>query len=481
MSESEAAAPTHRSLQPGMEVDGYRLLEKLHTGGMATLWLVDDLLERHGDQAPFGLVMKVPRLFSSEDPTAIVAFEVEQMILPKLKGKHVPRFYGAGDFDAQPYIVMERIEGETLLPRLDAAPLPWPEVVQIGIKVAHALQELHRQHVIHLDIKPSNIFLRPDGTAVLIDFGLSHHDQLPDLLGEEFRLPFGTGPYISPEQVLGVRNEPRSDLFALGVLMYHLATGQRPFGQPTNVSGLKKRLYRDPVPPRVHQPDLPPWFQEVILRCLETLPAQRFDTAGQLAFMLQNSDQLPLTARADKMRQDGLMAVIKRRFKMAGIDGAAPQSAAGQLTRAPILLVALDLQGAADLAAGVREATERMLPATPGARLACLTVRKVSRLGMDDSLIQRGQNIHVKQLAQLKDWARPLGLDAGRITFHVIEAPDPASGIVSFANDNGVDHIIIGARGSSAMRRYLGSVSAQVVAEANCTITVVKLEAGSDA
>jgi nucleotide-binding universal stress UspA family protein len=480
MSESEVAA-THRSLQPGMEVNGYRLVDKLHTGGMATLWLVDDLLARHGDLAPFELIMKVPRLFSSEDPTAIVAFEVEQMILPKLKGKHVPRYFGAGDFDAQPYIVMERIEGETLLPRLEAAPLPWQEVVQIGIKVAQALQDLHRQHVIHLDIKPSNIFMRPDGTAVLIDFGLSRHDQLPDLLDEEFRLPFGTGPYISPEQVLGVRNEPRSDQFALGVLMYHLATGQRPFGQPTKVSGLKKRLYRDPVPPRVHQPDIPAWFQEVILRCLETLPAQRFDTAGQLAFMLQNSDQLPLTARAGKMRQDSLAAVIKRRFKMAGIDGMVPQSATGQLNKAPILLVALDLQGAADLAAGMRAATASMLPATPGARLACLAVRKVSRLGMDDSLIQRGQNIHVKQLAQLKDWARPLELDPGRITFHVIEAPDPASAIVAFANDNGVDHIIVGARGSSAMRRYLGSVSTRVVAEANCTITVVKLDAGSEA
>jgi serine/threonine protein kinase len=481
MSESEDAVPTHRSLQPGMEVNGYLLVEKLHTGGMATLWLVNDLLARHEGLAPFGLIMKVPRLFSSEDPTAIVAFEVEQMIMPKLKGKHVPRFFGSGDFDAQPYIVMERIEGESLLPRLEAAPLPWQEVVQIGIKVAHALQELHRQHVIHLDIKPSNIFIRPDGTAVLIDFGLARHDQLPDLLDEEFRLPFGTGPYISPEQVLGVRNEPRSDLFALGVLMYHLATGQRPFGQPTNVSGLKKRLYRDPIPPRVHRPELPPWFQEVILRCLETLPAQRFDTAGQLAFMLQNSDQLPLTARANKLRQDSLMTVIKRRFKMAGIDGMVPQSAAGQLNRAPILLVALDLQGAAELAASVRDVTERMLPATPGARLACLTVRKVNRLGMDESLIQRGQNIHVKQLAQLKDWARPLNLDAGRITFHVIEAPDAASAIVSYANDNGVDHIILGARGSSAMRRYLGSVSAQVVAEANCTVTVVKLESGSDA
>ncbi|MES2148531.1 MAG: bifunctional serine/threonine-protein kinase/universal stress protein [Pseudomonadota bacterium] len=480
MSEVDAPA-THRNLQPGMEVDGYRLEEKLHTGGMAGLWRITDLQERHGVLGQTKLIMKVPRLFSSDDPTAIVAFEVEQMIMPKLKGKHVPRFFGAGDFDAQPYIVMEQIEGASLRARLDESPLPWQDVVQIGIKVAQALQELHRQHVIHFDIKPSNIMLRPDGTAVLIDFGLSRHDQLPDLLDEEFHLPFGTGPYISPEQVLSVRNEPRSDLFSLGVLMYHMATGQRPYGQPSKIAGLKKRIYRDPIPPRVHRPDIPPWFQEVILRCLETMPANRFDTPGQLAFMLQNSEQLPLTARAEKMHLDSVLTVFKRRLKMAGMNGIASQSAAGQLNKAPIVMVALDLNGASDLAASVRDITERMLQSKLGARLACLTVRKVNRLGMDDSLIQGGQNVHVKQLAQLKNWARPLGLGPERITFHVLEATDPATAIVAYANDNSVDHIVVGARGSSTLRRYLGSVSSQVVAEANCTVTVVKVEPGNGA
>ena len=278
---------SQQRLQAGMEFDGYRLDEKLHTGGMAALWRVTDLKDRHkkdeqGQIPP--LIMKVPLLFSTEDPTAIVAFEVEQMIMPKLKGKHVPRYFGAGDFDAQPYIVMEQIAGTSLRSRFDVAPLPLEEVITTGIKIAQALQDLHRQDVIHLDIKPSNIMFRPDGDVVLIDYGLSRHDKLPDLLDEEFRLPLGTGPYISPEQVLGVRNEPRSDLFALGVLLYHLATGERPFGHPTSVSGLKKRLYRDPIPPRSHNPAMPNWLQEIILRCLEVEPAARFDTAAQLAF-----------------------------------------------------------------------------------------------------------------------------------------------------------------------------------------------------
>ncbi|MFZ6744846.1 protein kinase domain-containing protein [Undibacterium sp. JH2W] len=466
--------PAHHKLQSGMEFDGYRLEEKLHTGGMAALWRVTDLRERHPQQ-PASLIMKVPLLYSTDDPTAIVAFEVEQMIMPKLKGDHVPRYFGAGDFDAQPYIVMEQIAGASLRSRFEEAPLPIAEVVEIGIKVAHALQDLHKQHVIHLDIKPSNIMFRPDGTAVLIDFGLSRHDRLPDLLDEEFRLPMGTGPYISPEQVMGVRNEPRSDLFSLGVLLYYLATGQRPFGHPTSISGLKKRLYRDPIPPRKHRSDMPAWLQEIILRCLEVEPCARFDTAAQLAFLLQHPDQLQLTARAEKQGQDGYMAVLKRRFQAAGAEPVMTQSASGQLSKAPIIVAALDLSASSiALAESLRTITRRMLQTEPGARLACLTIRKVSRLGMDESLIQQGENIHVKHLVDLKHWARPLQVNPDKITFHVLEAPDAAAAIIDYAHSNRVDHIIIGSRGSSALRRYLGSVSAQVVAEAECTVTVVK-------
>ncbi|MBY0570542.1 MAG: protein kinase [Burkholderiaceae bacterium] len=467
------------SLQAGMEFDGYRLEEKLHTGGMAALWRVTDLRQRHvgkpglEDGVP-PLIMKVPLLYSSDDPTAIVAFEVEQMIMPKLKGVHVPRFFGSGDFDAQPYIVMEQIAGESLRSRFAQAPLPISEVVTIGIKVANALQDLHRQNVIHLDIKPSNIMFR-DGVAVLIDFGLSRHDRLPDLLDEEFRLPMGTGPYISPEQVLGVRNEPRSDLFSLGVLLYHLATGERPFGHPTSVSGLKKRLYRDPIPPRSLRADIPAWLQEIILRCLEVEPAARFDTASQLAFLLQYPEQLTLTGRAEKAQQDGYLSVIKRRLKASGIEPVLQHSISEQLAKAPIIVAALDLtRGSEALAENLRNITRRMLQTEPGARLACLTIRKTSRIGMDDSLIKQGENIHVKQLVDLKHWARPLNISADKITFHVIEAPDPAGAIIEYAHNNDVDHIIIGSRGTSALRRYLGSVSAQVVAEAACTVTVVK-------
>ena len=176
-------------LQPGATIDGFLIGERVHAGGMATLWSVS----RAGDDMP--MLMKVPKLAEGEDPATIVGFEMEQMIMPRLTGPHVPAFIAAGSFEVQPYIVMERVPGPSLIKRLGDLPLAPGEVAALGAKIAHALDDIHRQHVIHLDVKPSNILFRPSGEAVLIDYGLSRHDQLPDLMEAEFRVPFGTAPY----------------------------------------------------------------------------------------------------------------------------------------------------------------------------------------------------------------------------------------------------------------------------------------------
>jgi protein-serine/threonine kinase len=477
------AAPA--PLQPGQVVDGWLLHEKLHTGGMAHLWRVEPVAG--APALPAGceglpLIMKVPRIKGGEDPASIVGFEVEQMILPVLKGPHVPRFVARGDFTRQPYIVMERIAGTSLKPRLDAAPLALDEVIEIGSRVATALHELHRQHLVHLDVKPSNIMLRPDGTAVMVDFGLSHHDRLPDLLDEEFTLPMGTGPYISPEQVQYVRDDPRSDLFALGVMLYHLVTGQRPFGAPDTVRGLRKRLYTEPVPPITLRRDCPPWLQEIVLKCLEVDPAQRWQSGAQLALALQDPAQVALTARARRRHAAGPVTRLKRWFKAVGAEPAAQVQPAGvtsQVIKSPIIVAAVDVEhGGAALLEQLRETVRRITSTEPGARLACVSVMPIARIGMDEKVDKAGRSLHVKQLVGLKHWARPLarqlGLDDGRLTFHVLEAPDTAGAIVEFAQRNQVDHIVMGARAASAMRRYLGSVSSQVVAQADCTVTVVR-------
>ena len=466
-----------KTLEAGQIIDGWRLQEKLHTGGMAHLWSVVPV--EGATTVP--LIMKVPRIQGGEDPATIVGFEVEQMILPMLSGPHVPKFIARGDFTEHPYIVMERIDGVSLRPKLDEAPLPIDQVIEIGSRVASALHELHKQHLVHLDVKPSNIMMRPDGTAVMVDFGLSRHDRLPDLLDEEFTLPMGTGPYMSPEQVQFVRNDPRSDVFALGVMLYHFTTGARPFGAPDSVRGLRRRLYTDPVPPRRLRKDCPPWLQEVILKCLEVDLQQRWQSAAQLAMALQTPSQIVLTARASREDKAGWWTRWKRRFVAFGAEPESmnTEGVTSRVMRSPIVMAAVDVEHAAEgLLDTLRETVRRILTTEPGARLACVGVMKTARIGMDTRVDDSGQSVHVGMLVSLKHWARPieqsLALDEGRLTFHVLEAPDPATALVEFAERNQVDHIVMGARASSGLRRYLGSVSSQVVAQAECTVTVVR-------
>lgn len=456
-------------LNPGDVIDGFTLADVAHRGGMARLWHVT-----HPDyHVP--LLMKVPELGEGGDPATIVGFEMEQMILPRLSGPHVPHFVANGDFAVQPYLVVEQLPGTSLYPLLQRLPLPPAEVAEIGAKIATALVSLHHQKVVHLDIKPSNVMFRETGEAVLVDYGLARHLELPDLMDEEFRLPYGTAPYMAPEQILGHRSDFRSDIFALGALLYFFATGRRPFGDPQRLKGLKRRLWRDPYPPRALNGDIPLALQEVILRCLEINPARRYPSAAQLAVDLNDLDHVALTPRAAKMKRDSWSVVLKRRFNPDPMDMVKPDKAPGQLYDAPIIAAAIDLSGSGpELLETLRITVGRAVEKTPNARIACLYVRKVNRLALDTSLDETGSNKHVKRLVELKNWAARLDAPEGGVTFHVLEAVSPAQAILEFARENHVDHIVMGARAETTMRSLLGSVSGEVAAHAPCTVTVVR-------
>lgn len=456
-------------VKSGAVIDGYTIGECVHAGGMATLWTVT-----HPD-VDVPLLMKIPRVSEGEDPAAIVSFEMEMMILPRLTGPHVPSCFGTGDFAHQAYVVIERIAGTTLYKRLPDLPLPYDEARRLVAKIATALADLHRQNVIHHDIKPSSIMFRESGEAVLIDYGLSHHDHLPDLLQEEFRLPYGTAPYMAPERLLGVRDDPRSDLFSLGVLLYFFTTGERPFGEGETLRAMRRRLWRDPHPPRALRADYPPWLQEVVLRCLEIEPVWRYPTASQLAFDLAHPDQVKLTARSERIKRDPLSVVWRRRFNQGVMQPRAKSDVAEQIASSPIVAVALDTaEGAPELNEALRMTTERILATLPSARLACVNVLKLNRIAIDKTLDEQGSNKHIDRLVALRHWARPLKLDESRLSVHVLEAVDPATALLEFAEMNSVDHLIIGARQNSFRRTWLGSVSAKVAAEATCTVTVVR-------
>jgi non-specific serine/threonine protein kinase/protein-serine/threonine kinase len=458
----------------GLQIDGFTLGECLHKGGFATIWDVTHPLHR----TP--LVMKVPTILDGYDAPTIVGFEVEQMIMPRLAGPHVPRVVAEGDFATMPYIVTERIPGGSFLALFKSAPAPADTVVALAIRIAGALHELHKQHVIHLDLKPANLLMRDTGEVVFVDFGLARHDHLPDLLAEEFRIPMGTFPYIAPEQYLRVRDDLRSDIFAVGAMLYEYATGRQPFGEPQTLRGVRKRLWRDPVPPRATSPDLPPWLQEIILRALEVDPKDRFQSAAQMLFDLQHPAQVKLTARAAKLTQDGAAEVFRRWRRMRKVKGFGPPpaNAEAQMDKAPILLVAVDLAPEMEgLAQHLLQSVKRIRRIQADARVACVNVIKTARLGVDRTTDDEGVNLHVARLVALRAWAASLELSDEEVTFAILEGPDPAAVIIGYAVNNQVDHILMGARGSSSTRRFLGSVSSQVVAEAPCSVTVVRIPA----
>jgi len=480
-------------LDPGTEIDGYRIERQLHAGGMAVIYEVTAR-----EDLGFPLVMKVPRLGFGEPAESVVSFEVEQLVHAALKGPHVPRFVAAGDIARQPYIVMERIDGGALADWVDRAPVEPLELARLGAALGTALHAIHLQEAIHLDVKPSNVLFRPTGEAVLVDFGLARHAHYPDLLAEEIRSPIGSAPYISPEQVMGVRWDPRSDVFAMGAVLYELATARYPFGSPGSLAALRKRLWRDPAPPRAVVKTVPEWLQEVILRCLEPDPDLRYPSAAQVAFDLADPGQIGVGPRGRRLRRDGRWKVFRRYFRAVGLEpGEAPEPTRRFLGPS-IVLVAIATQHADDAQLdALREAVRRIRAAAPEQRLACLTVIKPAPELGGASEDEAATSQRIKHSVILRNWAEPLGLEAGQISFHVLESNEPAEAILKFARMNQVDHIVIGAPprdvalrgmlGTVSSRvstdaapeplqffRLLGTVSTKVAAEAPCTVTVVR-------
>lgn len=466
-------------LSAGMVIDGFVLEERIHRGGMAMIWRV------HRDDIDFPIIMKTPFLDFEGDLSQLVGFEIEQMIMAELHGPHVPLLVANGDFTKQPHIVMEHIPGASLLRRMLNASekggcLPLDEVVQRATAIADALGDLHQQHVLHLDLKPDNVLFRPDGEAVLIDFGLSRHEQLPDLLEEQFHRPTGTPDYIAPEQLLRVRSDRRSDVFALGGMLYHMATGKPPFGTPARMAQVRDRVWRDPAPPRALNPAIPPALQETILKCLEPMPDRRPASAEELAFDLRHPDLVELTERAARAERSGFSATLGRWMRVRRTMRAIQAAATKPLPGAPIILVAVDLRpGLGELRSAQLEAAASVMANMPGARLACLNVMQTSLVAIDDNVDAAGENIHLQRMAELRSWAQPLGLPRGKATFHLVESRSIASGILDFARSNKVAHLVIGAPGKAIAAGT--RLTAQITSEAPCSVTVVRVGARADA
>jgi len=457
-------------LDTGSEIDGFRLGELLHRGSMASIFRLA------GANGPLPLVIKVPRLGPGERSVNVVAFEVCRMVLGALaQSPHHPTLVAFGDVETMPYLVMEHVEGPRLNDWVSDTPLEAADVARLGAALALALHDLHRQDAVHLDLKPTNVLYRGGGEAVLIDFGLAHHSHYPDLLAEELRYPVGNWAYMAPEQVLGIRCDPRSDIYALGGILYHLATGRMPFGQPATLAALRKRLHRDPVPPRAIADKTPAWLQEIILHCLEVDARERYASAAVVAFDLANPAQVAITERCARDRAAGVGARVRRWMWARRFEPAPCPPPSTEVGPTPVVLVAIPpVQDDEPLSEALRDAARRLIASDDRYRFACVTAVPPTATLSGESDEDTATGRHLKHLINLRRWAKPLQLPEERLTYHVLESEKPAAALIDYAQMNEVDQILIGASRSGARTRLFPGVGSQVVADARCSVTVVR-------
>jgi len=456
----------------GETIDGFYLKDSLFEGIFNNIYRVT---HPDHDQA---LIMKVPSLNIGVPPSAFSAFETEVRILSRLHGVYTPSVIARGDMATCPYIVLENIEFDDLGQAIKRSPVPAEELSKLMIPVCKAVHELHKHNVIHLDIKPGNIRNRENGHVVIIDFGSSHHTHIPDMYEHHLDEAPRTLDYVAPEQLLNIRHESRSDIYALGVIMYQLATGELPFGK-ANALTVKKRLYLPPTPPRYYNKNVPPWLQEIILTCLQRRPDNRFATAKQIAYSLAHPNTVKLTRQAKRIKKPDFIAIIHtwlnaKRDNYLKTAGLYPNT---RTTRTPHILVALDLDHTSDdLKKALRTTLWRLANSDKQSFFTVLTVLEKNDLsGTEDftDIVKNEHPTHVHLQIALRQWMQALNLPASRVNFQITEG-NVSDEILGYAKHHMLDQIVIGARGSSTLRRFLGSVSCKVAAEAPCTVTVVR-------
>ena len=461
-------------VEPGAVIDGYQVGDCIHKGGTGSIYHVT---APEGLDPGFPLVIKTPLLGRGESSIGIDSFEMERMIMPALAGAHVPRFVQAGDVTATPYIVMERIDGESLSALVAKAPLAHGEVARVGAALADAVQSVHAQDVIHLDIKPGNFMLRTNGDAVLLDFGFARHARYPDLLAEEQEFAAGSTAYVSPEQLEGDRSDPRSDIFALGVVLYELATGTLPFGEPQTLAGMRDRLWREPAPPRAVNSEVPPWLQEVILRCLERDAAQRYPSAAHIALDLRHPDLIEPTERAARTQAPGFSRHLARwwhaRRARHRVGPQASTARAGPF----VVMVAVDTEHPDDERhSPLQWTTAQIVALNPELRLMCVSIIKSAPLAEGAHHDETTTGKHLEHKTRLRHWVESLKLPPSRISLHVVEAVNAADTLVQLARANHVDLIVLGApRASRSRIGWWRSAASTITADAPCSVHVVRV------
>jgi len=268
----------------GQSLGRYHILEQLGEGGMATVYKAfDTRLER--DVAV--KIIRTERLTIETMPIALKRFEREAKALGKLTHPNVVPVSDYGEYEGKPYLVMPYLPGGTLKQKLGRQ-IPWQEAVQLLLPIAEALDYAHSQNMIHRDVKPSNILLTQRGQPMLTDFGIAKIldvEETVELTGTSTTV--GTPEYMAPEQVTSKTADHRADIYALGVVLYEMVTGRKPFIADTPMAVLIKHATAPLPRPKQFAPDLPEGVEKVLLKALAKNPADRYTSMAEMGDALE--------------------------------------------------------------------------------------------------------------------------------------------------------------------------------------------------
>ncbi len=274
------------TLHSGDQLDHYRIESLVARSGMASIFRGIDV------NTGRPVAIKIPHPEMESDPVLYDRFHREQEIGSAMDHPGVMKVFSENGRSRE-YMVMEWVEGRLLREILQAAKkLPPERAVRLAMRIAGALQYIHDHGVVHRDLKPENIMVGPDDEIKLIDFGIAGKEGSKRLTFAKLSQVMGTPDYISPEQVKGKRGDGRSDIYALGVMLYEMLTGKTPFQGPNPFAIMNDRLLNNPIPPREINPAITPAQQEIIYRAIERDPRNRYQHAREMAWDLEHQDQV---------------------------------------------------------------------------------------------------------------------------------------------------------------------------------------------
>jgi serine/threonine-protein kinase len=280
------------NIESGSQIDYYRIEAPVARSGMASIFRATDTRDNRV------VALKIPHPDMEADPILFDRFQREAGIGEKLCHPKVMRVFG-GENRSRIYMVMEWCEGRLLRQILNEGRIPQDRAIRIAIAVLDALEYIHDHGVVHRDLKPENIMVDDKDNIKLIDFGIAGDSAARRLTYANFTATLGTPDYISPEQVKGKRGDGRSDIYALGVILYEMLTGRQPFSGPSPLAAMNDRLLNHPMPPRIANPEITPELQEVLYRALERDPKNRYAKAHDFARDLEHLDEVGVEDRAE--------------------------------------------------------------------------------------------------------------------------------------------------------------------------------------